>query len=203
MIKISIYKKQREFIKNTIIQTAINLFKEKGYENVTVDEITTQVGIAKGTFYNYFESKGDLLIYWASKCFANFDIHQTMDKTKSAEENLCCLLKIYVKAICEERSLFTSFIKKIGTINAIQSDGNKDFNFIELLKATISNSYDGADILTGKSELKIQIINSVMFSAIVGWVCSDNEIDGLGDYLAELIKICLYGMFEKGGGKDD
>ncbi len=197
MSRISIFKKQREFIKDTIIQTAIDLFREKGYENVTIDEITLKIGIAKGTFYNYFKSKRDLLVYWSSKCFANIDIKSSMDKTKKAEENLCCLLKSYVRAISEERLLFTSFITEIGTTNVSQSDTSKDFNFTALIRAVISNSYDGAEILSGKSELKVLILNNVIFSAIVGWVCSNNEIDGLEDHLMELTRICLYGMFEK------
>ncbi|XOS92284.1 TetR/AcrR family transcriptional regulator [Brevibacillus laterosporus] len=36
---------------------ALKLFKEKGFENVTVEEITKACGIAKGTFYNYFPKK--------------------------------------------------------------------------------------------------------------------------------------------------
>ncbi len=33
------------------------MIKEKGFDNVSVDEICAAAGIAKGTFYHYFESK--------------------------------------------------------------------------------------------------------------------------------------------------
>lgn len=47
--------------RNEIIQTAINLFIEKGYDACSVNDILKAVGIAKGTFYYYFKSKEDVL----------------------------------------------------------------------------------------------------------------------------------------------
>lgn len=48
-----------------IVRHAVQLFKEKGYDNVTVDEITQVCGIAKGTFFNYFPKKENVLLYLA------------------------------------------------------------------------------------------------------------------------------------------
>jgi AcrR family transcriptional regulator len=42
---------------------AIELFKEKGYDNVTVEEIAVVCGIAKGTFFNYFQKKEHVLLH--------------------------------------------------------------------------------------------------------------------------------------------
>lgn len=44
-----------------IISAAAQLFFTKGYDNTSVDEIIKEVGIAKGTFYYYYESKEKLL----------------------------------------------------------------------------------------------------------------------------------------------
>ncbi len=49
--------------KERIVRHAIELFKEKGYDNVTVDEITKICGIAKGTFFNYFPKKESVLLH--------------------------------------------------------------------------------------------------------------------------------------------
>ena len=51
------YEKRRA----EILTTAQALFFSKGYETTTVQEIIDAVGIAKGTFYHYFDSKVDLL----------------------------------------------------------------------------------------------------------------------------------------------
>ena len=44
-----------------IIEASWNLFKEKGYEGTTIDDIIAKAGIAKGTFYHHFQGKSALL----------------------------------------------------------------------------------------------------------------------------------------------
>lgn len=43
--------------KERIIQSAIDVFSEKGIEKATISEIVKKAGIAQGTFYLYFSSK--------------------------------------------------------------------------------------------------------------------------------------------------
>lgn len=40
---------------------ACDLFKEKGFEQVSVSDIVRKVGVAQGTFYYYFNTKYDML----------------------------------------------------------------------------------------------------------------------------------------------
>ncbi len=47
--------------KDKILQTALGLFEERGFERVTINEICKASGIGKPTFYYYFSSKDDLL----------------------------------------------------------------------------------------------------------------------------------------------
>jgi AcrR family transcriptional regulator len=46
---------------NEFLDTAQQLFFEKGYQSVSVNHIIEKVGVAKGTFYHYFKTKADLL----------------------------------------------------------------------------------------------------------------------------------------------
>ena len=199
MSQISIYKKHREQIKEMIIETAVNLFREKGYEHVSVDEITMKIEIAKGTFYNYFSSKGELLVYWAKECFSGMDIQMALDTTKTVEENLDCLVGCYASAISEERALFASFLREVGAMSLQQPGKLRDFDFEQLLKAAISNSCDGTGILSDQFELKVKVLNSAIFSAIVDWTFGSKEIRELELNLTKIIRICLHGLFS--GGK--
>ena len=47
--------------RNDFIQAARGLFNEKGFENTSVDDIAAKIGVAKGLFYYYFDSKEDIL----------------------------------------------------------------------------------------------------------------------------------------------
>ncbi|MFW5747490.1 MAG: TetR/AcrR family transcriptional regulator [bacterium] len=47
-----------------ILSTAQEFFFSRGYEQTSVQAIIDAVGIAKGTFYHYFDSKDELLTEW-------------------------------------------------------------------------------------------------------------------------------------------
>lgn len=58
MVRIS---KEHDERLTEFLDTARQLFFEKGYEKTSVNDIIEKVGVAKGTFYHYFKSKEDLL----------------------------------------------------------------------------------------------------------------------------------------------
>lgn len=49
--------KKGERRKQELLRIAYRMFVEKGYEKTSIDEIIAEAGIAKGTYYYYFESK--------------------------------------------------------------------------------------------------------------------------------------------------
>lgn len=48
---------QREEIQKRLLETGVCLIRKKGIRHMTVDDVTEQVGIGKGTFYHFFPSK--------------------------------------------------------------------------------------------------------------------------------------------------
>jgi len=48
--------------KRQIVEAALTLFAELGYDNASISEIAEKAGISKGLIYNYFRSKEDLLL---------------------------------------------------------------------------------------------------------------------------------------------
>lgn len=48
--------------KRQLYQCAMKLFRARGFDRVSVDEIVREAGMAKGTFYIYFSSKSDIIL---------------------------------------------------------------------------------------------------------------------------------------------
>lgn len=55
-------RKERERLarRKDIMQAARSVFAKHGYKNATLEQIARRAEFAKGTFYNYFESKSDI-----------------------------------------------------------------------------------------------------------------------------------------------
>lgn len=56
----------REQLRTKIYGAAIAAFRAHGYERATIDVIAQRAGVAKGTFFNFYKTKADVLgeYYW-------------------------------------------------------------------------------------------------------------------------------------------
>jgi AcrR family transcriptional regulator len=54
----------REDLRQRIGQAALSLFKEAGFDAVSVDQIVAKAGVSKGAFFNFFPTKADALIFY-------------------------------------------------------------------------------------------------------------------------------------------
>ena len=55
-------ERKKKEVRERIIATAVELFGRHGFENVTVDHIADVADVGKGTVYNYFETKEDIVV---------------------------------------------------------------------------------------------------------------------------------------------
>ena len=51
-----------ENLDEEISKTALELFRDNSYQNVSMRKIASEVGIAVGTLYNYYPNKWELYI---------------------------------------------------------------------------------------------------------------------------------------------
>jgi AcrR family transcriptional regulator len=56
-------ERKKQKTKAAIQRAAIRLFKKRGYEETTIEQIAAAAEISPSTFFNYFPSKEDVVIY--------------------------------------------------------------------------------------------------------------------------------------------
>ena len=87
-----------------ILQAATEVFAEQGFAAVTVAEIADRAGIGKGTVYEYFSSKDELLFavfeWMNERIFARFQ--ELSAEVGTTRERLQRMLAIAAEITCEQ-----------------------------------------------------------------------------------------------------
>lgn len=55
-------EEEKEQIKNQILETAVELFHNKGTKSINIQELTRRAGIAQGSFYSFWKDKDALVM---------------------------------------------------------------------------------------------------------------------------------------------
>ena len=163
--------------KKKILEAAKNEFSRVSVTEASINNIVTRANIARGSFYQYFESKEDLLL---------FMVNEASDEVK----------KMVDKKIKEKGDIFETFIffydKIIKTCK-----GNKDKKFYKTVFANLRANdniilgkakeeiYDSLIKNTDTSQFKnkedlniiIDMLNAITRWTIIQTVTSNNQID--------------------------
>jgi AcrR family transcriptional regulator len=83
--------------RNLILQSFSDLLAEKGFESISVQDVTDKAQINRATFYDHFVDKYKLLDYWISQMFRQEIEKRTLNACHYTLENLRNL----ILAVCE------------------------------------------------------------------------------------------------------
>ena len=101
----NVKEERRRENRNRILDEAGKLFVLNGIESTKIIDIAKAAGVAKGTVYEYFESKDDIVIEWMNGTFGEF--RSNMQEKLSREDNAVSKLRIFLEYSAEE---FTSIM---------------------------------------------------------------------------------------------
>lgn len=90
-----------------IIAAAIRLFSEHGIEAVTVDQIAAAADVGKGTIYNYFQTKEDIVVAFM------VDLERTVQARdfKSRQRSVAGVLVNFVQTQFRMKESYHAFVR--------------------------------------------------------------------------------------------
>ena len=86
--------KKSDETRTRILEAALRVFRERGFEKATMREIATEAGVAVGAAYYYFDSKDALVMafYERAQGEMHAEIEAALDNAKSLEDRLRAII---------------------------------------------------------------------------------------------------------------
>lgn len=111
--------------KNKLMAASLSLFKERGFDSVTIDEITQKAEVAKGTFYTYFGTKSDIIVdsFWEIDNFYDVYSSRNLSRSKTAGDKLLAFTRAQMRYVRD--AVGNANLKILYANQALQSDSNK------------------------------------------------------------------------------
>ena len=171
--------------KRKIFETSLRLFAEKGYEATSIEEITANVGVAKGTLYYHFSSKEEIfefLIEEGVKLLKN-SIEIKTEKLENSLDKIKAIILIEIKVLVKYENFMTIVLSEIWGSGPRSSLCKKHiFEYIQMIEKIVEDGINKKEITDGDK--------NVIASGIFGFTCSsliyrmrmDKEINVLEPY---------------------
>ena len=187
-----------ELTRATIVEKGIALIEERGYDNVSVQDIVGAAQVSVGTFYHYFESKDAFYYSYIHSMFTDVDGSLLEHMDLPLIYNLRHYFEMWFKQI---QQLSPEYLAQwLGhsadsayheRVNLVQDVGQMH---IDAIQACLEGYVAKGELAPGAptSELAVRIV-TVLYGVDVRWCMTNGKLD-LGQwstFLTELVRVTL------------
>ncbi|WP_369899891.1 TetR/AcrR family transcriptional regulator [Bacillus manliponensis] len=179
-------EKRKKELKEIIFLQALQLFKEHGYENVTVQDITTACGIAKGTFFNYFPKKEHILLFLGDSQIELWDKNlQHYDHTRHPKEQIQLMLGDLLTRFTEHGELMKHAIFEIMKSNYLLENERKSIQRLqESLNVIIEQAKQSGKL---KNDVDTSAITSTIISVYFYTIMSHSLLHSIETNIKDIL----------------
>lgn len=168
--------------KRAIFESAIALFKKKGFDQVTVEEISREAGTAKGSFYTYFRTKSDIIIEEFRTIDGYYERYQkTLRKYSSATDKIKAFTKAQLRYVRDQVGNET--LKILYSNNLMDASADKILidpsRYLHaLVRDIIVEGQEKGEFRSDKTADELStLFNRGMRSVFLDWAISSNAWD--------------------------
>lgn len=179
-----------------LLDAAAAEFAAKGLDGARVDDISVAAGLAKGTIYNYFPSKGDVFREVIAAWFARVaDTGVALAEDEPVEEQLLSLAVAEVEVIGQQEEFARVAFREV-----LQADRDEAAELLprsdpidDAVVAVIERGQAGGELRTDRSAAELATLYSALMTGLLfeHWL-PDARI-GLDDIPALLVDHFLRG----------
>ena len=189
----------REERRKIVVRCAKSVFSQKGYYQASISDIIKRAGIARGTFYLYFQSKRDVFNSILDELIRELEkvIKQiNLDPSAPAPEQLKSILRSVIMLALEDRDMTQIVLSRAGGLDS-EFDGKLREFYEKVLRTIESSLQDGIELGLVR-ECNTKVIACCVLGCmkeVVNHILSDAEaISQLDQILDEVLNFGLQGV---------
>jgi AcrR family transcriptional regulator len=166
-----------------IINAAEDVFTKKGFDEARMDDIAEQTGLSKGTLYNYFKSKDDLIIAILDRIFQReFKVFESIDLTNmSATDAIWSFAETTSKDVKMMMRLLPITYEFMGLAfrnKLVQKAFKTYFNrFMDILVPIIQHGIDSGEFRPADAKEVALAMGAIMEGTLLLWVYDKSLVD--------------------------
>jgi AcrR family transcriptional regulator len=105
---------RRQAVRDQILRTAADLFRERGYRATTLDHIAARLGMSKASLYRSFHAKEEMLAAISRGTIETFtrELGLVLGSDMSPEDKLRRVVRDHVRFVIANRSFLTVFFSE-------------------------------------------------------------------------------------------
>lgn len=135
--------------KRKIFETSMRLFAEKGYDGTSIEDITSTVGVAKGTLYYHFSSKEEIfnfLIEEGMNLLKN-SINIKTESQKKYIDKLRAIILIQIKIIVKYENFMAMVLSEAWGNSTRSKTCQKYINeYLDIVKNILADGMEKGEI---------------------------------------------------------
>lgn len=166
--------------KRKIFEASMKLFAEKGYDATSIEEITSTVGVAKGTLYYHFSSKEEIFNFLVEEGIKllNNSVDIKIDKLPNYIDKLKAIVLIQIKIVVKYENLITILLSQFwGNEARNQMCKEQIFTYIEKIEQIVKAGIEKGEIKEGNPQSIASEIYGLICSSLVYKARSKEELD--------------------------
>ena len=153
-------KTRKENTRRKVFKAALELFADQGFEKTIIEDITKRANVAKGTFYNFFSKKEDVLVYYLESKIAQSHEEFRINNKKSFIKQYKALVSNYLKYIFKNKNFAKILLKE-----RVMNQGSKRNPYELKVKQRIAQL---VDLAKQKKEISSHVDTSRIVEVVTG-----------------------------------